>query len=286
MREEVLHPAARPVRTGVVPAPARIRARGRRTRCRARRRTTGCRRGSRRRRGRRRRRASARRLVMNTSVRCSSRPRSARPSGCLRSRPTDRLPRLADWKNGSTPRYTLCSPAVTRLRYGSPVSGCSILMTSAPHSVSTEPAIGTNTCVATSSTRTFASGLVDGHRNQPASAAGLIQRLLTQVRCAARRGPGVNVMGTVRGARLRAEWKCSGSTPGCSATSSTRASSSSSATRRLSRARLDPAQRWGPAPNARCRLLERDGSKAAAASNSCLVAVGRGPVDHDLLALA
>ena len=40
----------------------------------------------------------------------------------------------------------LVQAEVTSPRYGSPVTGCSILTTSAPHSVSTPPAIGTNTC--------------------------------------------------------------------------------------------------------------------------------------------
>ena len=66
---------------------------------------------------------------------------------------------------------------------------------------------------------------------------------------------------------------------------SRRASSSSSATRRLSRARLDPAQRCGTGaerevPIARARRVEGGGAVELA-----VVAVGRGPVDHDLLAL-
>ena len=53
---------------------------------------------------------------MNTSALATSRDSSARPAGCFRSIPTERFPRLADWKNGSTPRYTLCSPTVTSPR--------------------------------------------------------------------------------------------------------------------------------------------------------------------------
>src|SRR6266568_793058 len=107
---------------------------------------------------RRRLRAPARRLVMKTSADSTSRESRRRPPGALRSTATDRLPRLADWKNGSTPRYTLCRPNVARPRYGSPDSGSSTLMTWAPHSLSTDPAMGTKTWDATSSTRTSASG--------------------------------------------------------------------------------------------------------------------------------
>src|SRR5215510_12376178 len=48
-------------------------------------------------------------------------------------------------------------PEVTRPRCGSPVFGCSILITSAPQSASTAPAEGTNHHCATSITRTPAS---------------------------------------------------------------------------------------------------------------------------------
>src|SRR5262245_2867612 len=49
------------------------------------------------------------------------------------------------------------NPAVTRPRCGSPVTGCSILITSAPQSASTAPDDGTNHHCATSITRTPAS---------------------------------------------------------------------------------------------------------------------------------
>ena len=50
-------------------------------------------------------------------------------------------------------------PDVIRPRLGSPVSGCSTLITSAPQSASTAPAAGTNVHEATSNTRTPASAL-------------------------------------------------------------------------------------------------------------------------------
>src|SRR5215831_3256209 len=51
------------------------------------------------------------------------------------------------------------SPDVTRPRCGSPVFGCSILMTSAPQSARIAPADGTNHHCATSSTRIPSRGL-------------------------------------------------------------------------------------------------------------------------------
>src|SRR5580658_167194 len=107
---------------------------------------------------RRCRRARGRKLVRKTSTVSSNRERRPRPSSVPRSMATDRFPRLADWKNVSTPRYTVWRPTVESPRYGSPETGCSTLVTCAPHSVSSEPAMGTNTCDATSTARTPASG--------------------------------------------------------------------------------------------------------------------------------
>src|SRR5262245_35553090 len=73
------------------------------------------------------------------------------------SRPTERLPRLgiSIMKFTSPPPGT--RPEEMSPRCGSPVCGCSILMTSAPHSASTAPEMGTNVHAATSTTRIPAS---------------------------------------------------------------------------------------------------------------------------------
>src|SRR5207248_8178251 len=71
------------------------------------------------------------------------------------SRPTLRLPRLGcSIMKLAPPAARGTSPEVTRPRWGSPVAGCSTLMTSAPHSARTAPAAGTNVHDATSTTRT------------------------------------------------------------------------------------------------------------------------------------
>src|SRR6266571_280379 len=142
---------------------------------------------------RRRLRAPARRLVMKTSADSTSRESRRRPPGALRSTATDRLPRLADWKNGSTPRYTLCRPNVARPRYGSPDSRSSTLMISAPHSPSTDPAMGTKTWDATSSTRTSASGASITWKASQPGFAGHRRR-----RSVGREGPDHGVLGERR----------------------------------------------------------------------------------------
>src|ERR1700761_1314272 len=64
-----------------------------------------------------------------------------------------RLPRLGCSMKWFTPPAPLTIPELMRPRCGSPVSGCSILMTSAPQSASTAPAAGTNVHAASSMTR-------------------------------------------------------------------------------------------------------------------------------------
>src|SRR5262249_45826729 len=65
----------------------------------------------------------------------------------------------------------------------------------------------------------------------------------------ATRGPGRKRIGTDSGARLLVECQ-SISAPDSRVMSSRRRTSASNATRRFMRARFEPAQRWGPAPNA------------------------------------
>src|SRR5207244_2298104 len=78
----------------------------------------------------------------------------SRPAGRPRSRPTLRLPRFGCSTMKLTPPVGGTRPEVTSPRCGSPLAGCSILITSAPQSASTAPAAGTNHHCATSTTRT------------------------------------------------------------------------------------------------------------------------------------
>src|SRR5262245_19904532 len=98
-------------------------------------------------------RTSGRWLGTKTSAVSTSLYSSSRPSSVEMSRPTERLPRLgiSIMKFTSPPPGT--SPEEIRPRCGSTVCGCSILMTSAPHSASTAPEMGTNVHAATSTTR-------------------------------------------------------------------------------------------------------------------------------------
>ena len=99
-------------------------------------------------------RAWGRKLVRKTSAVATILSNSSCPSSDLRSSPTLRFPRLGSsimWLTPPGPDGT--RPEVTKPRCGSPVSGCSILMTSAPHSARTAPAIGTYVQAATSTTR-------------------------------------------------------------------------------------------------------------------------------------
>src|SRR5262249_20204711 len=82
---------------------------------------------------------------------------TARPAALARSNPTLRLPRFDCSIMKLTPPVGGKNPAVTSPRCGSPVTGCSILITSAPQSASTAPEDGTNHHCATSITRTPAS---------------------------------------------------------------------------------------------------------------------------------
>src|ERR1044071_481134 len=67
-----------------------------------------------------------------------------------------RFPRLGCSMRKVIPPLLLpgITPLDTRPRCGSPVSGCSTLITSAPQSASTAPAAGTNVHAASSTTRT------------------------------------------------------------------------------------------------------------------------------------
>src|SRR5579862_5429682 len=100
-------------------------------------------------------RAGGSQLVRNTSD-LAARPISTScPSAVPRLMATLRLPRLGSSIMWLTPPGPLgTSPDVMSARCGSPVSGCSTLSTSAPHSASTAPAAGTYVHAATSRTRT------------------------------------------------------------------------------------------------------------------------------------
>src|SRR4051794_5321322 len=103
-------------------------------------------------------RAAGRKLVRKTSAVSASLYRSSSPSSLRMSMPMLRLPRFgcSIMKFGMPPPPPI-RPEVISPRCGSPVSGCSTLMTSAPQSAKTAPAAGTNVHVATSMTRTPAS---------------------------------------------------------------------------------------------------------------------------------
>ncbi len=89
-------------------------------------------------------RAWGRKLVTNTSAVAAIFNNSSRPSSDFRSSPTERLPRLGSSIMWATPPGPVGTrPEAARPRWGSPLSGCSILMTSAPHSAKTAPATGT-----------------------------------------------------------------------------------------------------------------------------------------------
>src|SRR6201997_3845897 len=98
-------------------------------------------------------RESGSRLVRNTSALSNNFISSSRPSGLRVSRPTLRLPRLGCSMKWLTPPAPATMPELIKPRWGSPVSGCSILITSAPQSASTAPAAGTNVHAASSTTR-------------------------------------------------------------------------------------------------------------------------------------
>src|SRR5215510_15066796 len=74
------------------------------------------------------------------------------------SRPMLRLPRLGCSTLGLTSPSTTNAPVRRRPLWGSPVTACSTLSTSAPQSASTAPAEVTKPHIATSTTRTPASG--------------------------------------------------------------------------------------------------------------------------------
>src|ERR1700722_14866219 len=103
-------------------------------------------------------RASGRKLVRNTSDRLASSYAICWPSGLETSRPIERLPRLACSKLGFGSPVTLYAPTWRRPRWGSPVTACSTLITSAPQSDRTAPADGTKPYMATSRTRMPSSG--------------------------------------------------------------------------------------------------------------------------------
>src|SRR6478735_7568018 len=76
------------------------------------------------------------------------------------SSPMLRFPRLACSMLGFGSPSTRSGPVWRSPRWGSPVTACSTLMTSAPHSASTAPADGTNPYMATSRTWIPSSGLL------------------------------------------------------------------------------------------------------------------------------
>src|ERR1700685_2151939 len=102
--------------------------------------------------------ASGRKLVRNTSDRLASSYAICWPSGLETSRPIERLPRLACSKLGLGSPVTLYAPTWRSPRWGSPVTACSTLITSAPQSDRTAPADGTKPYIATSRTRMPSSG--------------------------------------------------------------------------------------------------------------------------------
>src|SRR6516162_1335725 len=119
-----------------------------------------------------------RKLVRNTSDRRASSYSTSTPSGVLTSRPMLRLPRLACSKLGLGSPSTLYAPVSRSPRCGSPVTGCSTLMTSAPQSASTAPADGTNHHCATSTTRMpFRTCSMPDSRYHARSAAGQRRRM-------------------------------------------------------------------------------------------------------------
>ena len=103
-------------------------------------------------------RAAGRRLVTNTSAVSTSDIRMSRPSSVLMSRPSARLPRLPTSKRCDTPLTRAGTPQAATWRTGSPHDGCSIFSTSAPQSARMAADAGTNTKLATSSTRTPSNG--------------------------------------------------------------------------------------------------------------------------------
>src|SRR6202035_4537654 len=107
-------------------------------------------------------RCPGRKLVRNTSARRASSSSTCLPSGTDMSSPMLRLRRLACSMFGLGSPSTISGPVCRSPRCGSPVTACSTLMTSAPHSASTAPADGTNPYIATSRTRIPSSGLVIG----------------------------------------------------------------------------------------------------------------------------
>src|SRR6201996_602203 len=107
-------------------------------------------------------RAEGRGVVRNTSLRRTSSSKTGRASALSSASPTLRLPRLGASMIGAKedPGLLAAAPStLTSPRWASPVTGCSILTTSAPQSASTAPADGTYVNCATSRTRTPASGL-------------------------------------------------------------------------------------------------------------------------------
>src|ERR1700757_47838 len=107
-------------------------------------------------------RCPGRKLVRKTSARRANSRSTSLPSGTDMSSPMLRLPRLACSMFGLGSPSTRSGPVWRSPRCGSPVTACSTLMTSAPHSASTAPADGTNPYIATSRTRIPSSGLVIG----------------------------------------------------------------------------------------------------------------------------
>src|SRR5690242_14245417 len=111
-------------------------------------------------------RAPSRMLVMNTSAPSISLYSCSRPSPCVRSSPTPRLPRLAASKNGF-----VRSPGrwITRMvRPASPPPAArSTLITSAPQSARIIAAEGAKVCSATSITRTPCITSYIGQRSRP-----------------------------------------------------------------------------------------------------------------------
>ncbi len=95
-----------------------------------------------------------RKFSMRMSLSDASRRTKAWSSGSWRSAVTESLPR--DWTRCHSESDP--SQVIPHLRSGSPRSGCSILMTSAPKSANTRPARGPAISVPSSRTRRSASG--------------------------------------------------------------------------------------------------------------------------------
>src|SRR4051812_39062509 len=120
-------------------------------------------------------RAAGSRFVRNTSAVSTRAMRTSRPSGVSTSMPIARLPRFVTSKRCPTPLTRAGTPHAATCRTGSPHPGRSTLITSAPQSARIAAAAGTNTKLATSTTRTPSSGPGTG----PPQPRQLIMRIMS-----------------------------------------------------------------------------------------------------------